>query len=767
MSDRLGAAEAALKAGRRAEAIEHLVAAIEEDPVRAAQVYRVLLVQLYRERRYEEGEAWAVKALARYPRDFDMWNVRGVMLRQMKRYPEALRSLDQAAKLQPKHLAPLSNRGNVQIDMGDFAGAEATFAKLSRLTPRDAEVQRLYGRALLGQGKRDAALVRFRQSTTLDKASIDAWLDLSGCLDEMLRPAEAQEAVDRGLAANPDHPRLMEAKSLLIRRSGDLRRAEAYLQGLLPRFETAAWLHAQLGAVLSDLDRERGNVHLRRALELAPDDLDNRMALVESLERTRTGDEGANIEESYRLVRDALNQRDSFSAAHLKIASEVLVRVCAFDELERLGDFRSMGRAWAETGRHTALLKQLARVKSHGDRLELLEQHRIWGRGAEAMAKRAPVKRPAPRPAGGKIRLGFMSSDLRQHPVGYFALPLFDHVDRERFEVFIYSYYMGQEDPLQRYISQQVTAYRWWPDISPPDAAQAIADDNLDMLMELGGSTYMNRLEVMAWRLAPLQASWLGYPHSAGLSTIDYFVCDPYSKPEQPDLLIEQPLVMPHTWLALGRAVFSDQHPVAEGLPEDRNGFITFGTANNPHKYSREVLRTWAKVTASVPNARFAFVRPEGGTESFRKNVLAEFAAEGVSEDRVIFHTVRGRHMPFYNEIDITLDPFPLTGGTTTTESLWMGVPLISLRGEAFYERLSYSILSNAGLGDLCATSLEEYGQLALKLVQDRERRRALRQGLRETIRQSPLGRTDVWARDFYDMVARTVEAEARPKAKA
>ncbi|MCR5877521.1 hypothetical protein LRS04_03365 [Phenylobacterium sp. J367] len=352
-----------------------------------------------------------------------------------------------------------------------------------------------------------------------------------------------------------------------------------------------------------------------------------------------------------------------------------------------------------------------------------------------------------------------MSSDLRQHPVGYFALPLFDHVDRERFEVFVYSYNLGKSDPLQEYIAGQVEAYRWWPDISVRDAAQAIADDQLDMLIELGGSTYMNKLEVMAWRPAKLQASWLGYPHSAGLSTIDYFVCDPYSKPEQPDLLIEQPLVMPHTWLALGRAVFSDQHPMTDGLPEDRNGFITFGTANNPHKYSREVLRTWAKVTASVPNARFAFVRPEGGTSAFRENVLKEFAAEGVPEDRVIFHAVRGRHMPFYNEIDITLDPFPLTGGTTTTESLWMGVPLVSLRGEAFFERLSYSILSNAGLGDLCATTLEGYRDLAVGLAGDRERRRALRTGLRETIRNSPLGRTDVWARDFYDMVAGAVES--------
>jgi predicted O-linked N-acetylglucosamine transferase (SPINDLY family) len=402
------------------------------------------------------------------------------------------------------------------------------------------------------------------------------------------------------------------------------------------------------------------------------------------------------------------------------------------------------------------LLKQLARVKSHDGRVELLEQHRIWGRREEASAALRPVRSPPPRPVGGKIRLGFMSSDLRQHPVAYFALPLFEHLD-DRFEVFCYSFHQGPEDPLQRYITERVSAYRWRPDISAPDAAQMIADDDLDMLIELGGSTYMNKLEVMAYRPARKQASWLGYPHSAGLSTIDYFVCDPYSRPGQPDLIIEQPLEMPHTWLALGRAVFSDFHEIAEGLPEERNGFLTFGTANNPHKYSREVLRAWAKVVAAVPGAKFAFVRPEGESATFRKNILAQFALEGVTEDRVVFHTVRGKHMPFYNEIDITLDPFPLTGGTTTTESLWMGVPLVTLVGEAFFERLSYSILSNAGLGDLCARDLEEYQAVALKLAADRERRRALRRDLREMIRNSPLGQTEAWAKDFYDMVAGAV----------
>ncbi|HSV01641.1 MAG TPA: tetratricopeptide repeat protein [Phenylobacterium sp.] len=762
MNQRLVGADAALKAGQREAAIAEIIAAIAEDPGQPAQAYRVLIHQLYLTNRLQEGADWSSRAVARHPKDIELWNLRGVLLRRLGRFQEALEALDQATRLDPRPLAPVVNRGNIYLDMGDMPKAEAVFTRLVRQEPRNAEHQRQLGRALQRQGKREAAIVRFRQALALRKDYVDAWLDLAGALHDLHRDKQAQETLDKAVAVLPHESRLHEAKSVLFRRRGELRRAEAYLQEIRPRFEAAAWLHYQLGGVVSEYDRERGNLHLRRAVELDPDRLEHRMALVESLERTRSGDEGANIEEAYQMLKATMARETLTTPAPVKIANEVLIRVCDFEALDSLGTFHDVGRLWAESGRHTALLKQLARVRSAEDRLELVEQHRIWGRQIEAVAPEQPLRRPPRRAKDGKIRLGFMSSDLRQHPVAYFSLPLFDHIDRERFDVYCYSYFQGQEDRVQRYIAEQVAAFRWNPDIAPRDAAQVIADDQLDMLIELGGSTHMNKLEVMAWRAAPLQASWLGYPHSAGLSTIDYFICDPFSVPPNRELMIEQPLMMPHSWLALGR-VFSAHHPLTDGLPEDRNGFITFGTANNPHKYSPEVLRLWARIVARTPDSRFAFIRPEGGSASFRKNVLAAFAAEGVGQERVVFHPVRGQHMPYYNEVDITLDPFPLTGGTTTTESLWMGVPLVSLVGEAFFERLSYSILSNIGLGDLCAADLEQYVEIAMRLVAERERRRDLRSSLRERMRDSPLGRDAEFARDFYDMVAAAV-AEARAR---
>ena len=758
IDERLAAAQAALSAGRGAEAIQPLMELIEAEPDQTSAVYRALLLQLYRANRLTEAATVGAAAAKRHPRDVEILNILGVVYRRLSRYPEAIAVLDQAAKLSPNNVAVQSNRGNVLLDLDDGVRAEGIFAKLVRSDPRNAEFQRQLGRALVRQGKQPAALTRFRQAVALKKDFVDAWLDIVGLDNQARRTKEAEETIDRALAANPDNPKLLEARAVVLRRAQQFRKCEAYLMGLLPRFQDAAWLHNQIGVTLVDYDRDRANTHLRRAVELEPDRLDYLISLIESLERTRSGDEGANIEEAYELSRRALAFAPT-NPGHLKVLNEVLIRVCAFDELAKLGDFKTLGRGWATTGRHTALLKQLAQVRNLDDRYELLEQHRIWARMVEAEAAKLPIRRPPPRPKDGKLRLGFMSSDLRAHPVGYFALPLFEHVD-ERFEIYCYSFYQGEHaDQMQEFFASKSTAYRWEPDISSPAAAQMIADDQLDMLIELGGSTHMNRLDVMAYRPAPKQASWLGYPHSAGLSAIDYLITDPYNTPPRRDLLVEKPLMMPKSWIALGRMVFSDAHAITPGLPEDRAGCLTFGTANNPHKYTRDTVTVWSQVLLATPGSRFMFIRPEGGTATFRRNLISEFESHGVAGDRIVFSTIRGAHMPFYNQVDISLDTFPLTGGTTTTEALWMGVPVVSLIGEGFFERLSASILTNSGLADLATDDKAQFVRIAVDLAKDRARRQSLRENLRQQIRSGPLGQTEQFAKDFYGLIASTLNA--------
>ena len=760
MDYRLAAAEAALKAGRSAEAVEQIEAALAESSRRPAQVYRVLVRNLYRLRRFNEGAAAAARGLAQHPKDAELWNLQGVMLRNLGRYAEALCALDTAVKIDPHNDSYQMNRGAVLLNLEDGAAAEQVFTKLVRKAPRSADLRRRLGRSLRIQGRNDAALVKFSEAATMDPGNPEVSLDLAGTLSELGRPADAEAALDAATVQNPDNQRLIEAKAILMRSEGHPRRAEAYLQGLASRFPDAAWLEYGLGVTLADYDRSRANAHLSRAVELEPNNRAYRFKLIESLERTRTGDEGAHIEESYQLLRPMLADAEhTLTPAQTRAAYVVLVRVCAFEELARLGDLTTLGREWAKSGLHGPLMMLLPRVRTLEDRHELLEQHRIWGRRVEAVAAAQPLRRTAIGPRGGKIRLGLMSSDLRNHPVGYFVLPLFDKVD-ERFELFAYSFYQGATaDRLQDFMSSRSHAFRWKPEIGNREAAQMIADDQLDFLIELGGSTHMNKLEVMAWRPAPVQASWLGYPHSAGLSTIDYLICDPHNAPLRRDLLIEKLLMMPDSSVALGRQIFSDRLSIKPGLPEERAGYLTFGTANNPGKYTPETLSVWSEVMRAVPDSRFLFIRPEGGTASFRRNLLRHFEGNRIEPYRIGFRTVRATHMPHYNDVDITLDCMPQTGGTTTTESLWMGVPVISLVGQSLYERLSASILTNSGVGDLATSDRASFVGRAVALASDRVRRLHLRENLRQQIKTGPLGQTERFAQNFYDMIAQALLA--------
>ncbi len=624
--------------------------------------------------------------------------------------------------------------------------------------PGNAEYQRLLGVALRQQAKVDAALVRFAEARRLDAKEPRNWIEPAGMLDEMGRHDEALALVEEGLAITPGSRTLCEARFSLLRRAGRQAAVIAFGEALVRQLPDAAWVRIQLARSVMHGDRRRANELLREAVRLEPENRDAVADLADSLDRTRGKDEAANIAAAYELALRRVELGGNM-LPHARSITSILNRACNHAAADAVGSFSQLTNYWADTGYISALHYQMAQVKTDADRHLLVAAHRKWGRTIDAAAARSPLPAPQVRPRRAKLRVGLMSSDLRNHPVCYFALPIIEGYDRERYELYCYSWNSGAGDSVQNRVATLSDGFRLAPAISDRDAAALIADDGLDMLVELGGTTYMNKLAVMAWRPAPVQASWLGYPHSAGPETIDYLVVDPYNCPTDDALLIEKPLVLPASWVVLGPLGFSERLAIEPGLPQDRAGHITFGTMNNPYKYTADVLAAWARITAAVDGAHFLFVRPEGATEAFQRNVRAAFARHGVPGDRVEFIGVRGTHMPHYNRIDIALDTFPQTGGTTTCEALWMGVPTVSLVGPAFFERLSLANLTNAGLGDLAVPTLDAYHATALALAADRDRRESIRRTIRAEIRARPLGQIPQYVSGFMDTMRRAVES--------
>ena len=720
------------------------------DPARQLQAHAIALSNLNRQ---QDAANLVRPAYEAQPDDANLANIFGVILKRAGALDVARKVLAAAHAKHPQNVMIAQNLGNVAEMQGDHAATVAAFHAVLRSRPDDPEMLRLYGRALAMSGDNVAALAPLQQAMQRDPESLAVLMLLAQVLLRLKRPQEAFDLVEPACKAHSKNEELAVLSARVLYRLGQLETARARLNAVLAMNPGHLGACLLLSQMLGDGDRASATAVLERALHQNPRSWEAADALVDSLSRSRYGREADHIEAAYQVASQLLANHPDRLPYTARSVRTALMRVVDEPRMAQSGDVMALLPGWLAEGRHSSVHYELGQLKNLDERVQMVEWHRAWGRRVQANLRPVtPLAMPA-LASGRKLRIGFMSSDLRNHPVTYFTLPLLERYDRDRVEVFCYSFYEGPQNPVQTHIQSQVTGFRLWPSRPDAEVAEGIAADGLDMLFELGGSTAMNKLEVMAYRPARLGASWLGYPHSAGLESIDYILVDPYLKPSDPRLLIEKPFEMPETWVTLGRLGFVN-FPIADDTPQERRGYLTFGTANNPYKITPACLDLWARVMCAVPDSRFLFLRPEAAAPSFITNVSAAFERRGVAPDRLEFVGIRGQHMEHYNKIDIALDSLPHVGGTTTCEALWMGVPTVTLVGPGFPERLSYSNLSNAGLGDLATFVPDDYVAKATELAQDLPRRRHLRHGLRAQIAAHPLGQPDRFVQNFYRLAA-------------
>jgi predicted O-linked N-acetylglucosamine transferase (SPINDLY family) len=279
-----------------------------------------------------------------------------------------------------------------------------------------------------------------------------------------------------------------------------------------------------------------------------------------------------------------------------------------------------------------------------------------------------------------------------------------------------------------------------------------IEADGIDVLIDLAGHTGGNRLLVFARKPAPVQASWIGHPATTGMKAMDYRITDHFAEPEgmTEHLNTEALWRLPRIYGCYqgGR----DRPPVISHPPADDNGYVTFGCFNNFVKVTAPALRAWKRILEAVPDARLLLEIASLAQPSHRVCVEEYLRAHGMPMDRIILEPRKPENQfVLYNRIDIALDPFPCTGGTTSMDTLWMGVPLVTLAGRQFVSRMSASLLNNVGAPELVAATENEYVAKAVALAGDRPRLRALRDHIRDTVERSPLMDKAAFARDMED----------------
>ncbi len=341
--------------------------------------------------------------------------------------------------------------------------------------------------------------------------------------------------------------------------------------------------------------------------------------------------------------------------------------------------------------------------------------------------------------APNPLRIGFVSADLRSHPVGYFLESVLSHMDNNRFTLIAYPTVNKRDamtDRLRGLFSH------WHPIglLKDEQACGRIRQDGVHILLDLSGHTDNHRLPLFAWRPAPVQVTWLGYSGTTGVPQMDYILGDPWVTPlAEAAQYTEKIWQLPESYLC-----FDTRHaalPISP-LPALSNGYLTFGSLNNIPKMNDTVVTLWARILHALPTARLYLKTKALSDASIMELTRQRFAAHGIAPERLIlegFKLPRSHHLSAYHQIDIALDPFPYNGTTTTVEALWMGVPVLSMKGQRFISHVGESILTNSGLSDWIATDPDDYLHRAVRFASDPTALSRLREQLRDKLRHTPV----------------------------
>jgi predicted O-linked N-acetylglucosamine transferase (SPINDLY family) len=580
------------------------------------------------------------------------------------------------------------------------------------------------------------------------------------------RLAEAECGYRTLLRQRPRDAEALHLLGLLIHQRGDDAAAAALIRqaiGIAPRMAT---YHANLGIVLLRLRRADEAVSaLRTALRLHPADFASQANLGVAL--GACGDHDGAVKAAGAALR--LRPGDPATLCNrghaLAASGQIAQALAAFDaalqadprgyaaRIARGTTLLSMGRVpQALAAFDAAIACDGGDERARQARIVALNYlpgatMRMIGETARRLAHPANLPQPAPfagldRRADRVLRIGYVSADFRNHPVGYFLRGVLAARDRTASTVICYD---NGTDPDAMTAALRTTVDDWRPIAGRDDdqVAAAIRADRIDILVDLAGHTKGNRLGVFARRAAPVQAAWLGYFGTTGLAAMDAVIADRHVLPPADEATVSERVIrLPDSYLC-----FSP--PEAAGpvmpLPAGMDRPITFGCFNNRAKLAPPVLALWARVLAAVPRSRLLLKSAQYTDKTIRQEIAQSFAALGIPSGRVAFEPASPLAALFdaYGRVDIALDTVPFAGGATTAQALWMGVPVVSLVGDTWPGRQGASLLSAAGFAHWAAADADGYVAIAQGLAADRPRLATLRAGLRTAIAASPLCQAD------------------------
>jgi protein O-GlcNAc transferase len=609
---------------------------------------------------------------------------------RLDRLVEAERAFRQILEQQPSHIEATFMMGVLAAQTGRSAMAVDFFRKAVQLKP-DLPIGHFnLGKALHEAGRREEAIAAYSRAIELKPNFVEALVNMGHILVYLKRFDQVITVSRRVLELQPKNGPACIALANALMDTGRFDESIIAFRKALDINPNLAETYMQLGVALTKRGLPDEAIDIfKKAMELKPT-----LAQIYTNAGVAYNNRGE-IDESIRCCQRALELSPSSAKAHSNL---IVTQNYSPDYTAKM------------------LLEETQRWAKSQAQAILIQPNNI---------DRSPQRR---------LRIGYVSQDINNHPVGRFLMPLLVYHDHDNFEVHCYS-------DTQERVRATADARKFsdvWHDtagLSDQALADQIRTDKIDILIDLGLHTG-NRLLVFARKPAPIQATWLGYPGTIGLSAVDYRISDPYIDPigQTESDYAEQTIRIPSYWCYLAIEVT----PAVTPLPAEQRGQITFGCLNNFCKVSSTVLDLWAKLLNRTDNSRLIITSHPG---QHRQRVKQWFGEQGIDPARIEFvdRLPLQEYLARYGQIDIALDTTPFAGGTTTCDALWMGVPVVTLSGQTAVGRSGVSLLSNVGLPELIARTGEQYVDIAAELAGDLPQLSELRQSLREKMRNSPL----------------------------
>ena len=652
-----------------------------------------LLGSLYlQQKKYDLAEARVRQALLNRKEPAFILTL-GLALQSTNRYVEAVELYQKMLADRPDFIEGYIHLGVCLSVLARFEEAAKAFQKAIDINPNHIQAQGNLGIVLCHLARYDEALWILRTAVSRAPKSADFRASLAAALYGTGQLDAALVEVQQAVTLNPRHAHGQNLLSVLLR---TLNRSEEALEPariaaeLMPDFAEVQVNYGETFRAAGKLDDAAAHFRAVLARGIKGHDLHNNLA---------------NVLKDQGLLDDAILE--------YKQALSTVLSPAIFSNLIYTMHYH-------QDYTPSELFQELDRYR------------RMIGEPLKAeIQPHANDKNPTRR-----LRIGYISSEFRQHALGLNLMPLFTRHDRSAFEIFVYAFV--DKPDLYTYRFRQLADH--WKDVhrtSDYALAQMIRDDKIDILIDLHQHMASNRLPVYAMQPAPVQIAFAGYPGSTGLDTIAYRLSDPYLDPEDapPQPSSEKVLRLPNS--------FWCYHPVNEvavgNLPALKNGHITFGNLNNFCKLNQRTYDLWIQILQALPNSRLLLLTPEGSSRDRTRNYLSR---HGIALEPHRLRQPRpgaNAYYNYYNRIDISLDSFPCNGHTTSMDSWFMGVPVTSIQGNTLFGRATWSQANNLGLTELVGQTEQDFIKLTLALAKDLDRLAELRRTLRDRMKASPL----------------------------